>query len=681
MRIKWVTPFITMLLATAGVASGEDATISGIIDLGGRVVHQSSSNSAKFQEYRDLNGKILGNVNLDLSQGSYYSEFSARDMGLDTQSYKLKGGSYGNFKYSLFYDEIPHNLSFGAQTFYTGVGSNNLTFTALPAAGTIPPNTFDYSIKRQNYGGAIEVSLNTPVYFSAGISEIKTRGVQPLGSGEFGAPGVGFMVELPAPVDYTSKTLNLETGYRTNNVVASIDGTLSQFENKNDFFTWRTPNSAGLPSTSTLAPDSNYYRIGGQVSAKLPMESRLALKGSYARLENNLLLSDAINTFNGDNIYTTASVALTSNPLKALDTKVYYNFLKKDNDSSILTFPSDAVHPNPFSNDLFRYKKHNAGLDVGYKLPMKSKLDAGYEFLYIDRERNDARSTTDHKLYVQLKNSYLDLVTAKIRYQHLERGTDFNGAADVDPANTDTQIALYQRRFDVTDKTQDMVKLGFDLTPAEHLDLGIEYAYKLDDYNKTAIGLQKDTRHEFIVDASYDVPNVVKLSGFFDYEIVRSDSFLRQFTNGGNPFPDSGTQNNTNFNWNLNRKDDNYAYGVTADVPVVKNTLNVVASWTYERANGETDFSTDGNPLVTKAFSNINNVDDYTKKVINAKAIYAVNKNLNLTLGYAYENYSLNDAELNGYTYVPSAGNYLSGAYSDHDYEAHVGYLTAAYKF
>ncbi len=41
-------------------------------------------------------------------------------MGYDTQSYRLDGGMWGKFKFDLFYDEIPHNLTFDARTFLFG---------------------------------------------------------------------------------------------------------------------------------------------------------------------------------------------------------------------------------------------------------------------------------------------------------------------------------------------------------------------------------------------------------------------------------------------------------------------------------------------------------------------------------------------------------------------------------
>ena len=62
------------------------------------------------------------------------------------------------------------------------------------------------------------------------------------------------------------------------------------------------------------------------------------------------------------------------------------------------------------------------------------------------------------------------------------------------------------------------------------------------------------------------------------------------------------------------------------------------------------------------------------------KALYALTENLDLTLGYMYEKMKYDDLQYEGYTYQPN-GSYLTGAYLDHDYEAHVGYFTVKYNF
>lgn len=733
MNIKQIATVVAgLLLFSAGVAFSEETTVTGSVDLGVRIVEENKQ-SAKFLEYRDIDDGLYGSAVLDAFRNGYYLDLAGKNIGLDDQYYKLKGGKFGEFKYSLYYNEIPHNISFGAKTFYGGVGTNVLDYFATNRAkntdAAYTPNIdtstntwsrFDYATKRKDYGAGLELSLNTPFYFLTNVSQMEKNGVQPLGapSGVFvdktGAQTSPFgnMVEMPAPVDYKSKTLYLESGYRTKDMQFALEGTLNSFENANDYLTWRNPyvTTEKLTEVNSLSPDSDYWKIAAQGTIKLPLNSALAVRGSYARLENSLDLLNTIAsstsggagtspaytqntpltvnrpTFDGDISYRTASLALTSRPIKPLDVKVYYNYLNKDNDSTRIEYANPSTGASTES-ELFGYEKHNTGIDIGYKLPLKTKLDVGYEYLKINRdERLDTDTTTDHIGRVQIKNSYLDWLTAKVKYQHLDRTSNFIDGNAGTSATDANYIRRFVRRFDATDKTQDAVKVGFDVEPAEHLNVGLEYAYKINDYDQTLLGRTKDKRHEVYFDVAYEIPGVAKLYGYYDFEHVEYRSFHRNVsapTAAGAFDPSNTTTPASNYNWAEFLKDYNYSYGVAATVPVVKDRLDFVASWDYQKADGKAKFETDA-PLATP-LANIDNYDDMVKKTLNAKAICKVTKALNLTFGYWYENLEFIDAQYQGYQYVmnntTSPNTYLTGALSDHDYEAHVGYIMASYRF
>ena len=128
--------------------------------------------------------------------GSYYVNMTGENIGRDDQFFEVKGGKYGFFDYSVYYNEIIHNLSFGAKTFYSNPGSNNLdygyankptstlTTTWLPSISTDANrwNTFDYSIKRKDTGASINSSFGTPFFVSVDANQLETKGIQPRGT-------------------------------------------------------------------------------------------------------------------------------------------------------------------------------------------------------------------------------------------------------------------------------------------------------------------------------------------------------------------------------------------------------------------------------------------------------------------------------------------------------------------
>ena len=724
-RLMMIIAALLLIGASAYAADAkDDFPITGTVDLGVLSVRDGDT-SAKFNQYRDLKSGVFGNMMFGGESDSYYMNMTGENIGRDDQFFEIKGGKYGFFDYSAYYNEIIHNLSFGAKTFYSNPGSNNLdygyankatsaiTTTWLPAVPTNADlwNTFDYSIKRKDAGASINASFGTPFFISVDVNQLETKGIQPRGTAsnlakEAKMTGTGSgNIELPTPIDYLTNNLNINTGYNTKKYSFALGGSLSRFENANQFVTFRNPFvvSQSRSEVFSEAPDNNYYKLMAKGSVRqLPLNSALAFNLGWSRLENkvDLLRTSTSATagttttlptygtttlglnvpqFEGDIKYQTASVALTSQPVKALDTKIYFNYLKKANDSTKIEYSNGA---STVDNELFDYKKSNFGIDVGYKIaPAKTKLSAGYEFLKLDRARQDAVSSTDNSFYFEAKNNSLEWLTAKMKLKRLNRNGDFQ-----DGANTDSTYLWYFRRFDVASKIEDSVKLALEFDPTERFNVGLEYTYKKNDYTESMIltGRQSDTRDEYYVDMAYRIPDIATFTAFFDYEKVRDTALYRSASTN----PALGSTSSTVYNYTGDLTDSSYYFGVGLRAPVIKNKLDFVASWTYEKANGDVDFSSPNNwgeGGTANKWWDVPISDDYTKQTINLKAIYQVVKNLSLTFGYAFEHYTYDDLSTQGYQYLmpdtKSPTMFYTGAYKDSNYNVNMFYVMASYKF
>lgn len=291
------------------------------------------------------------------------------------------------------------------------------------------------------------------------------------------------------------------------NISTSISGFISSFENSNKFLSWDDPspsgnNPANITQNAVLDHDNNFSKVAADFSWRgLPLKSALAVAASYANLSNSYSADDInVNftnmsefndlnqtTFDGGIDYTSFSAALVSMPLAKLDTRLYYRFQKKDNNSSRI-FYNDGSGDNV--KELLSYDKNTAGIELGYRLPFRTKVDAGYEYDNIDRSTSEPayvsgttfyrydnpESTTNDTFFVKLKNSSLDWLTAKVKYKHLERDSEFTGIYD--PYNTQGVI-----RFDAANKSMDEVKLGFELYPFDSFDIGLNFTYQNNDYD------------------------------------------------------------------------------------------------------------------------------------------------------------------------------------------------------
>jgi hypothetical protein len=278
---------MTALAASvSAVFAQEVPPFTGTVSITGISTDVTSDNRFRFEEYRDLESGVTAGIDVRGQSNGWYYNLFGENLGRDDQFAQLRGGRYGVFKYNLYVDDIIHNLTFGARTLFSGVGTNQLTF-----AGAVPPstnvatwNTFDYSLQHKNLGGAVEaqVAYDSPFYVRVTANRKKTEGIKPLGAAGT-SPG-GPVYELPAPIDWTTTDWSGEVGYSTKTMHVSLSGMWSKFEDHNDFLFWRSPlvTNANNIEQSTLAADNDLRRIAlNAVFKSLPWDSSLAVRGTY----------------------------------------------------------------------------------------------------------------------------------------------------------------------------------------------------------------------------------------------------------------------------------------------------------------------------------------------------------------------------------------------------------------
>jgi MtrB/PioB family decaheme-associated outer membrane protein len=714
-------------------ASAEEGTVSGELTPIGQVL-SIDGNKAKFNEYRDIRTGVTGNAAVQAEKGKYYLDFTATDIGRRDQSYNLHGGQWGGFKFDLKYDELPHNFTENAKTFYSGVGGNNLTYTPQPPSTFLPStnpatwSTFDYSVDRKDYGGGFKLDMLKPFFFGVSAAREERRGVIPIGTSGT-SPG-GIALELPAPVNYLTDTLKLEAGYLKNPLSLALRYSYGQFRNDNDnlnFINPATANTAATTDSFTLPPDNNYYKIDFKGAMKLPWNSKFNADASYARNESssnlfNSYVSDSRgsaadpgtasisnigirgrtgifltnNVFDGKLDIQNYNFVLTTNPLYFLDAKLFYKYYQTNNKSSdiITTDPGPTppgVTPNILDNEhrLFDYLTYRYGGQLGFKLPMSFYLNGEYTQVHTSRKRDDIPVNDDYIIGGVLRWSGVDFMVARVGYEYLYR------QAEVTTPAAPTSIENFIRRFDVANKTQDTLKANLDLFPVEDLGISLGYRWRQIRYPDTILGLQTWWGNEYHVDADYLLFKRVKLFGYFDFEYAKLDQVQRSFTaaSASNPaLPPTATA----FNWTIAETDYNWAYGLGTDVYAIPKKLTFRLQYNFVQSKGFADYTylLPANLLAAQAPANtrtqdnidIGSLDNYRLTYYLAKVTYNPIKPLSLALAWAYEEYKYDDAQLNGYQYVPlsSTGStlgFLTGAYANQDYRANIIFGSLSYLF
>ena len=715
MKPKLISLLVANLFLAAPVAFAQQGFVwSGSVSLGARGVNDKANDPSKLNEYRDLDSNGIGIFDVRGRGSDYYINAFGENLGNDDQYFDLWGGRYGVFKYQIYSNELRHR--FGSPPMvrspYSGIGTTTLIAPFPAAAGlaaspVIVPSTwnaFDSSIERRDLGGFFEWSATSPWYFRVDANEVKREGVRTISGAQGTSPGNGF-VELPRPVDWTTTNFSVEGGYQSRRSNISLNVSHSKFENGNDVLRFSNGFlSPGAPlnlDSKPLEPTNELIKwsLNGNLK-QLPWSSTLSGRLAWSKLTNDvavlptILFTASTNpatgastpTFNGEIINKSASLSFSSQPMRALDTRLYYNWSEKENHNTLITFTSAALGcAAGCTPELFSYKKNNVGAEVGYRLNPNNRITGGVDYWDIERERIDFNETDDTKLFVQWKNHSFDTVDTRLKYQFLQRRSNFVSPSAEITANP---MAANVRRFDLANVDQHLVKVGLDYSPRPLLDFGVEAIYKNNDYKDTLLGRTEDERQEFYASASFGDPNRFRVLLFGDVEYSWYDSRHRVGAVGG---PDSAPAPaapavSTSYTWTAKNKDRSWQVGVGADWKPMER-LKVASSLIHAHTVGSVDFAAQaGTVLAAPGLLPINNFDDTKRIAFNLKATYALDRRFDVTAGYAFERYRYNDIGYDGFGYVAlgataTANAYFTGEQAFQNYNANILYLIATYKF
>jgi MtrB/PioB family decaheme-associated outer membrane protein len=644
------------------IAHGEYA---GEVNLGLRTTHYASDQkSAKYDEYLDQGNGLYGSGWL-----LYDSDTSRIETIFDTSSHlEITGESFGLLKGSLFYDDYTHNISKNGMSPAEGIGSDYLI---IPDAGdptAIPPlsswQEFDYKVDQTNVGGEIMVAPETSPFFTRlSYEQKRSDGTRPYGTVKF----TGF--ELPMPVDYTTNIMLAESGYRDRETALTVGLSYSDFDNGYDLLT--ISNGTDVQEYS-MAPDNYSYTITGALRQQLPSSSQLAMDLSYTRdISETDYDSFAILTypgpdsdFDGDVTNWQMRTALSKRFGSDLDARIHYAYIDHSNNSDEVELENSGEN-NPFS-----YDKHQAGLDLDYRVSSTDTFHSGYEFTRMNRNREYVGRSTDNRIYGQWNNTSLDWLEVKLRLEYLNRDADTDLDAATLEVNNDL-IYQYFKPYDVVSKDRYSAKASFEFYPYERLELGLSYAFISDNFRDDP-GLQQEQRHEIYLDASYEWTPRKKVNFYAGYEYAKSD-----LDNSWTSLASSPSSLVGSYLWGQDSTYGFFVFGGSLTVPVLPR-LDMVMSVDYQLGDGEIDFS--DSVVAGESLEPLDNADDFYKTQLGIKAIYTVNDAVSITTGYQFEKARLDEWYYDDYSYTDDA-YYLSGAGLDHDYEAHQFYLVWTYRF
>ncbi|MFZ3323497.1 MAG: MtrB/PioB family outer membrane beta-barrel protein [Usitatibacter sp.] len=636
----------------------------GEVSVGAIGTNTSGKDPSKLQEYQDLRNGGLSEVLVRGRNSQDWLDFYGENFGRDDLFVTLRGGRYDTFKYGISTNWLPHDFAENALTPFQGSGTALLNAT-FPSPDPSTWNKINLGYERKDTKAFFEWHSVNPWYTRVDGQQITFDGTRP-GSGALGtSPGNGFM-DLAIPISYTTNTASAEVGYSSYSSHFAVNYTYSKFDNGNTQLQWTNPFFGGV-DTTYLASDNTYQRIAANgVLRGLPGSSTFAARYTWAKTTNETGVPQtalgsggvysatmpSANTYSGEYVDQTLSLSLNSSPMKNVDTKVFYNFHKLANNSTPIVFAEGTAVDcgGPCTSTLYDYTKNNFGLEGIWRMQRGSRLSGGWDYLDTDQTRVDFDHVRDNKLWVEYKNTSLDELSLRVKYQYLQRRSDFllgdSGTGPTDP----NYINRFVARFDNSDMNRNYLKLIGDWTPAELVDVSLEATLSKNDYPNTVLGRTRDTRHELFGTVSWGDFSSFRVVLMADYEWVKYDSYHRNISDSaaGGAFDPSAAPTSSNYNWSSKDTDDNWLLGIGVDWQAAEKLL-VKLSAQYFKSDGSSNVDSQnnfGNPLPITAY------DDWKQAAVNLKGIYTLDKRWSLTAGYAYNKIEYSDIAYNGYQYT-----------------------------
>ena len=680
------------VLSPAGAAAAVDTSAwkcescpypkgtSGSVDMGLAAV---SDASAKFGDFTGLQRSgayvLLGGTLMHRSEGGYFADLVATDLGLGTRSLSAQSGREGLYSLRLGYAEVPRHLSEDAATPFLGSGGTALslpggfpagTTAAMPLATTLQPVGLGYKVQRYDLGGAwignenwtYRVSLRHDVRDGTK----RTAGLFYINASQLASPVDQVTDQIEVSAAYTSRRLQARLGYQ-----------LSQFRNGADSLTWANPFLPVVTGSSNgqlaLAPDNQFHQVVGSAGYEITPTIRASGDFAVGRMTQNApylaptltpglaatlpalpasSLDGRVDTFNG-------SMRITAAPIDGLRLNASYARDVRDNRTPVRSYPvvdTDMfLAPLPRSNTPFSLTQDRFKLSADYRGPGTLKLAAGAELDKRERSYQEVVNTRETTLWARIGLQPLDNLSLSLKVAHADREFDAYGTS----IWFGTPENPLLRKYNLAARKRDSAGARADITLNEKVSIGLAADFANDDYDKSLIGLKEARGVNVAADMSIALSERTHLQLFAQAERIRSLQAGNQLV--------AGTD------WTARNKDRFEVFGLGLKHTAIVDKLDIGADVSLSRSSSDIFVDAGlGDPAFPTARTKLDSVRFF--------ATYKLDEKMSLTGSYWHERYSAEDWHLDGVLPATVSNLLAFGEQAPH-YRVNVVRVSLRYRF
>ncbi len=690
---KAYTPIIPTI-ATANLSSAlrMQGADSGVVELGLQYVQQDNFMFGQYNSLHEEGATLIGNLRWqDFSNSQSQWRASVSDLGLDTREGELSWGIADKLRLQIGFDSQLQVRNNSGRTPFI-VNGSNLT---LPTDWVYASNTggftqlneslmtFDRELARDTFFASAQAKLSEHWRLEGGLSYEEKQGTGDLSGAIYTDASSGNAAFLPAPVDYRTTEFDLGLLYADGKLSLEARFDYSDFKNDQELLRWENPYRSRNTDEGalSLAPDNSQMRgrITGQYM--IAPKARLQFDGSYAvASQDQDYLDYSINpaaqitdplprdSFDGEAVIGTLNGTLWLRPMQKLDVEAYYKARERDYDNPRdgyryirgdgSTQPREALTVYNASHD---YLSQTIGVDATYRLPGRSRLTFEYAFETIERENAAVEETEEDRYTVGYRLQPMDSVTARIELLYGDRRAstynwDQRYYALLDSAlinaTPDNQRYINHpdfSQFHLSNREQNQGKIDVNWLLSDQWNLHFNALARLDDYDKTELGLTDSKWRRYHLSANYSPSNDFSASLYGGVDYFKSEQSGRAFRGGQEknafvvdpPFPQASDPDR---DWQLNSIDESVSIGANLQWQVTAK-LVLEADYNFSDTQSEQTFRHYGAADVMP--EDLPDVDTRLHQVT-ASGTWALRDSVSMQLEYQYYSFSSDDWAIEG---------------------------------
>ena len=509
MSKKLLSTLIASLFAAApafGQSADDPMRVQGTGTIGGIHNNSNATDTAKLDEYQDLGNGALSNVGVQGRNSTTWFQGYGENFGRERPVHvparrhvrRVQGGSLPQRHPAHVLVDRLHALHRQRRQ---------------PADGDVPAGgaavqPADRRLEQLQAGlrpprrraATREWQKNSPWYFRVDGNQVTFSGTRPGAAANGTSPGNGY-VDLAFPQDFKTSNWGVEGGYQSSKATFAVRWDYSKFENANETLQWTNPffgptasTTSNLLDTTYLAPDNtfNKFTVSGNYR-DLPWRSVISARYTWAKTTSDTPLGRRRSTPTASTPIRCrarpASAARTSTsrwrwrgprPRPRISTRASTTTGRSSRTtrtssssatrrrrrsrpawaaatSSSAGVPTTTV--GNCDNELYNYTKNNVGFDAWWKFARGQRLGFGWDYNDLDQTRIDYDKSHWNKLWAEYKNTMLDTLSARLKYQYVKRDSTLNFSNDPLPnggANNPNYLLPYTSAFDLQSNTTNL---------------------------------------------------------------------------------------------------------------------------------------------------------------------------------------------------------------------------------